>query len=481
MAELGQRLSVVHPVVGVPLAGVLDARSEADAMIRHRGLLGETLEICRAEVVRRLQAKQLPLTIKIQQMVVVNNPDGTGWGSDWEEVQVSPLRSTEILIAVRDESIPHLLLGLADQLRPLAERLDTTTDLGGRGANFLPALTGVDAILARYLAPLAMHYLQQLRSVRTPRPSLVDLLAAELDLLCDASRVVHSSQLSLKGVMVRRAMTHRGITLRPLSPSERGAVLEGQQASWSPSLADTGEFVVPRRFGSFAPAVLLDMQTTRSREQPQDESRLAYRVALAFFLSGFDISSTGILVGFDRPRLAAFGMSQAPFPVSEKVGAQDRLVSPTEFRAIVDLAHQIPKFGEAEGSGRDVVLFRVLRGCGMQWQESGFLDFAIALEAALLGGIENELAHRFRLYGALYLGQERDPLGTFNKLRNIYNVRSKLVHGGRVKADDRAAAEHDAADLAKTVTRKAVLDGWPDRSVLDEAALRVHPRGRRPS
>jgi hypothetical protein len=413
--------------------------------------------------------------MKVQQMVVIDDPQGTGWSSKWQEVQVNPLRSTEVLIAVRDESIPYVMPGLRDQLLPLAERLNATTDLGTRPANFLPAASGVDAILARYLASLALDYLQQLRSLRIARPSLVDSLARDLDLLCEPSTVVHTSQLALAGVRVRRAITHRGVTLRPLSPRERGAVLEAQHATWAPSLADTGEFILPRRFEHFAPAVLMETQTTRSREQPQDESRPAHRVALAFFLSGTDISSGGVLVGFDRPRWAAFGMSHSPFPVSERLFGQERFISAKEFRAIVDLAHQIPRFG-AEGSGRDIVLFRVLRGCGRHWQESGFLDFAIALEAALLGGVKAELAYRFSLYGALYLRDERDPGETFRKLRNIYEVRSRLVHGGRVKADDRAAAERDAADLAKAVTRKAVQVGWPDREELDEVALKARLR-----
>jgi Apea-like HEPN len=128
-------------------------------------------------------------------------------------------------------------------------------------------------------------------------------------------------------------------------------------------------------------------------------------------------------------------------------------------------------FGGQEGSSKEIVLYRVLRGCGMHWQQSGFLDFAIALEAALLSGTTSEHSYRFSLYGALFLRDGRDPRRTFDQLHNIYMVRSKLVHGSRVNATHRIAAEADAAELALAVVRKAVETGWPDAEVLNQLAF----------
>jgi hypothetical protein len=137
------------------------------------------------------------------------------------------------------------------------------------------------------------------------------------------------------------------------------------------------------------------------------------------------------------------------------------------FHAIVDLAHSIPDFGSGEGSPREVALYRVLRGFGAR--ESGFLEFAIGLEAALLSGVPTELSYRFCLYGSLFLRDERDPTSTFDQLKQIYNVRSKLVHGSRIKPAERHAAEKTAEDLAKAVSarqsdtagpRRACSTGW---------------------
>jgi hypothetical protein len=111
----------------------------------------------------------------------------------------------------------------------------------------------------------------------------------------------------------------------------------------------------------------------------------------------------------------------------------------------------------------------------MRAEGTGFLDFAIALEAALLSGMEDELSYRFRLYGALFLRDELSPTETFDRLKNMYRFRSSLVHGNKskkMKAEDVARATTDAPILAKAVIRKAIEVGWPDQKVLDGIALR---------
>lgn len=112
-----------------------------------------------------------------------------------------------------------------------------------------------------------------------------------------------------------------------------------------------------------------------------------------------------------------------------------------------------------------------LLGCARE-RDSGFLDFAIALEAALLAGQEVELSYKVSLYGALFLRDVHDPHETFGRLSNIYAVRSKLVHGEPVKAHRRTRAYEDAPLIATAVMRRAVEFGWPDTKSLDEIALR---------
>ena len=133
---------------------------------------------------------------------------------------------------------------------------------------------------------------------------------------------------------------------------------------------------------------------------------------------------------------------------------------------LILLAHRC-----SEASNHEIALYRTLRGLGMHWQESGFLDFAIALEAALLQGVETELSYRFALYGALFLQDERVPEETFKQLRDVYTTRSKLVHGSKVDAAKREQAIIDARDITKAIMLKAIENGWPNKGQLDRRAL----------
>lgn len=89
----------------------------------------------------------------------------------------------------------------------------------------------------------------------------------------------------------------------------------------------------------------------------------------------------------------------------------------------------------------------------------------------MLGSTQTELAYRFSLYGALFLKDRFEPRDTMRRLKQIYTLRSNLVHGGRVKPPELHAATLDAAALAKAVIRQAVESGWPDPKALDAAAL----------
>ncbi len=440
-------------------------------LLQRRKYFREALEACRKETVLRLKSRNLPLSMTTRAVRAVDHSETGGWRIESVELDVSPLRFTQVLIEIQDSKPSLHIVGLTDQLLPLAEYLDRTTDLGSRPGSLYPDATGTEAILARYLAPVALTYLRSLRSVARPRPALVEALADDLDLLCDPSRVAHLIQVPFEGLRVRRRMVHRNVVLRPLSAMERGAFLQGWEESLVDAPLDPGAIAMPSQFSFFAPRVVLEIHAVGRRDTASEGPRLAHRVALAFFLSGFELGGSGTLASFDLPRWASFGVTQGPFPVAEKV-VQDHWLTLIEFRRVVDLAHQIPNFGGAEGRPQEVALFRILRASGMDWRESPFLDFAIGLEAALLGGTSDELSYRFSLYGALYLRAQRDPEDVFMRLKNIYRVRSKLVHGGHVSPESRAAAEGDASDLAKAVIKKAVVEGWPESEALDAAALR---------
>lgn len=442
--------------------------------VRHEAV-ANALEGARIEVVKRLTDRGLPLSLQTQQLELVAAEGGRGWRTQWAPLSISGLHSRDVQMAIRDDSVEYAVLGLRPQLEALAQLLEATTDLGTRPANFLPGASGVEAILARYVSRLALTYLIGLRTLEVADPEAVMHLADELDELIEQQTIRHTRQLAIEGIVVSSPIEHRDVKLRPLTPAERGQYwLSRGEQQLNPPVPQT-DFVVPHEAIVITPSVLLEATTARKRSELVDQSTLLNRIALAFYLRGFDIASTGVAVGFDRPMWATLGQAHGRALVDEKPILGVKPLSLAEFQGLVDLAYKMPDFGPGEASNREVALYRALRGLGMHWAESGFLDYVIALEAALLPGVSTELSYRFALYGALFLKDERNPVVTFDQLKNIYDVRSGLVHGSKVDFKKRERATMDVPDIVKAVIYKAVAQGWPDRQQLNRSALdRLH-------
>ena len=143
-----------------------------------------------------------------------------------------------------------------------------------------------------------------------------------------------------------------------------------------------------------------------------------------------------------------------------------------DLQTVGDLADRMPPFGRADLGGEEVIMSRSMAGLGANWHQSGFLGLVIALEAALLRGAQAELSYRFALHGALFLADERDARKTFDALRNVYEVRSKVVHGvSKLRDEKRRRAEQDVVDLTRATLLKGIRDRWPDTETLRARAL----------
>lgn len=82
-------------------------------------------------------------------------------------------------------------------------------------------------------------------------------------------------------------------------------------------------------------------------------------------------------------------------------------------------------------------------------------------------------ANLFSLFGARYLGSdpaERNEL--FAKLANIYDSRSKSVHGAGLPTRERVEVTvRDARELTFRVLTKALESGWPSPGHLKDAVV----------
>lgn len=443
-------------------------RSEFDTRV------ASALEAARVLTVERMTRHSLPFSLPAWRRAVQASEQRTGWSASVEGYDQNSLRNSTIFYGL-SEAINHsLALSLTDQARSLATYLNENTDLGTRPANFMPDETGEAGILPRCVIPLVNHYLESLKTVNAPDPALATRLADELYELAVSEETVHCYQLAVSGIAPKASYRHKRVSIRELTPYERGAFYDYRGLRVDVPTIPGSDFVIPVSMLRIVPVSLISVTTTRPKSERWDASTLPYRLALSFFLHDLDLSSTGILVGYDLPLWSPQGRAHQPFPLSERTGLDDKDLDEDTFRAIVDFADKIPPFGVSEDNARQIALSRTFRGCGMRVEGTGFLDFAIALEAVLLAGIEDELSYRFSLYGALFLRDELSPKETFARLKSIYRVRSGLVHGNKskkIKPEEVSQATMDAPILAKAVIRKAIESGWPDQRALDETAL----------
>jgi hypothetical protein len=429
------------------------------------------LEGARREVVTRMEAHGHPLSLVMDRMAVLDNDDLTGWSTQWRQQEVSGLRNHAVQVDIGDDTVPGRVLGLRPQLLPLAEWLDHESDLGTRPAWLYPASSGADAILTRYVVPLAMRYLIGLRTLAQDEDALIDSLTTDLLQLIEPDSVSQLRQLPLAGIGVDTQYAHRDVTIRPLTELERGTIARRDTVNMDDITAQVGEFQPSMNHIFVSPRVLVEITTTRPRSDMNDQSTLARRVALAILLDGHEIAGHGVVRAFDLPIWASPGISGQPLPLGDSLTGEVAILTEADWTRIVDLALKIPDFGPSETSRQEIVLQRLLRGFGASWQDAGFLDFVVCLEAALLGVDRDELTYRFKLYGSLFLRDLYDPKETFGRLGKIYKVRSKLVHGSPVAPTTYQEVRKDAKELAVTVVKKCVEDGWPSRDVLNEMAL----------
>lgn len=97
-------------------------------------------------------------------------------------------------------------------------------------------------------------------------------------------------------------------------------------------------------------------------------------------------------------------------------------------------------------------LRRLIDGLGRTRLDDRIVDYAIGLEALLLTASEkDELSYRFALRGATVLGGSgEDKHQAFQNLRDFYNARSTIVHGGSVsKLNLRSLADNGERLLRK--------------------------------
>jgi hypothetical protein len=123
-----------------------------------------------------------------------------------------------------------------------------------------------------------------------------------------------------------------------------------------------------------------------------------------------------------------------------------------------------------------ISLMRFNQAYGRQSVEDVIIDLTIALESCLLPNTRDELQYRLSMRGAALLASLRNPVETQTLLKTVYEVRSEIVHNGKLLSDHgvRRKIESLGWDVAKDF-QHACEDVV--RDVLRESSLRLADGG----
>ena len=81
-----------------------------------------------------------------------------------------------------------------------------------------------------------------------------------------------------------------------------------------------------------------------------------------------------------------------------------------------------------------------------------------------LFGVDSEIVFRVSLYAARFLAPDTrsDQIEVFSRVKDLYKLRSKAVHGGKMKGDAFAGVADSAELLRSLVSRCATQNSLPD-------------------
>ena len=263
------------------------------------------------------------------------------------------------------------------------------------------------------------------------------------------------------------------VSLRRLRPEESGLGLEfmrqledlpGSPISYSIDIEEIDTHLLQVR-----------IQVPKMGQPEMDRS--LERVVLGLQLLDVDLSS--------KPRYSIL-TSPAWIPsgrLHRRISTLNRLppgprpaATPELFADALELAQRIPDGAiQSPSNAQELAIHRFSQGVVRNSEVDSLIDLTVALEALLNPRDEaTEVRLRFSLHGAHFIARDKAARArTFKDLRDIYDMRSALVHGSRRYPD--LASVKGAASMGRSFAaaglRRALVEGWPTSTDFAEMYL----------
>jgi hypothetical protein len=441
--------------------------------------LTDLLDNARARVALFFMAGGLAPTVTQKRLAVFANRDGPGWHSEYVDVDANVL-SLRVPVA-----FPEALADWLDDARSLSENVARRLPVAALPHMALPPpgldLVGMDPgdldegepaqrVLGQVILSATRWYLTHTPSIATPDCEMAKIIATDTIKLLAAGEWQARQSVAILGLQPERdLMECDGNRLRLLSPLERGDFL-----SLEPRPHGMGS--LGARSMMPCPSHLLEMD--REAGPPNKIGSLPTPpLLMALRLHQIEFAGPGVLVTYLLPEWLSFGYSSKPLPMPPGP-SRTCTISQEQMAEACCTAGLLARYRfDSPERPSDLALHRFGLGCGRPDPADGLLDFVVALEALLLPYDQevrlSDLSYRFRLHGAHFISDSCDERRSiFRTLRKLYEMRSRLVHGGKCPtAAETLTAANEARDLAARGLLKAVRTGFPNVEQFNQLAL----------
>jgi hypothetical protein len=338
--------------------------------------------------------------------------------------------------------------------------------------------------VARFiLLPALQHHLAALPSVTDADEAAASSFADDVLKVAHDDRLRYRLVVPLNGLTLdspNGRFTAEGVSIRPVSDRERGEWLD-ERGGMSQAFLQGGDIAFPE--------VAIELEDSSQRDAAFDTNPGPVPSLVgALQLQGHWVAGRFYRVQSDPTWLLPLRQN---LPLNVPGIVEGRSVLTAEgFAASLATARVLAGYGITQPrSPKDLSLHRFFAGVARQGASDflpggadrnatdAVLDFTIALEALLLPYDENarhgDLSYRFRMHGAHFLADDpAQRAALVRKLGGIYEMRSRLVHGGKYPSlDEIKTARDDARELARRGLLRAVEKGFPTATAFNQMIL----------
>jgi hypothetical protein len=325
----------------------------------------------------------------------------------------------------------------------------------------------VDWTSRHLLLPALLDRIRKLPNLSSVSNEAARSFAAEVMRVATAPNLEYMLSIPLAGIMTRTrvASVQGDATLRPLTAREQGDFL----SAWG---ILTGNLAP-------VPAVVLELiiPTARNAQNP-DVQEVLSKWLCAQFLNGYDPAGYKAQLQ-SHPSWALSSSMNIPIVLPPRAVAWSSM-TPMKFEKVCETVRQLARYSISNpASVHELALSRFYTGVTRSSRADGILDFAIALEALLLPYDEDarrgDLSYRFRIHGGYFLSGIKNERGKVaRQLTELYNLRSRLVHGAHYPAPaDIDSGWATARHFAQRGLCRAIADRFPTAETFKKMILEI--------